>query len=364
VNIPKTSVPTNAAPVAAPAAAAADFPVVWVPAANGMVPANAIIGGKESGRSLPVCRARYNQGVHPGKVVGKNCNFGYGGKEVLAPQYDVLVGNPGLLKQSPQFVRWIAAQGGQVPPGAFFGAYEPGRPILPICQAPYQGGVHVGKVVGGNCNFGYRGLEVLLPQYAVLVVGRIPVMAATAAVQDASNPVAIAAALNQALEARMAALQSEVLVLAAKPTTTAQPGPTSANLEALMMDVQAKRAMAIDPQLAQMKASLQAAQAKTATIVAFNTQLGALKSVKLITTDPTMRAKLDVQINELSAQIESSGNTQKMDILRLQTLTNKPNEASDIITNLMKSLADTSDSIIRTMKSVEDNRASIPRNVS
>ncbi len=156
----------------------ADFPVRWVPAANGMVPPNAIIGGREPGRSLPVCRAIYNKGVHPGKVVGKNCNFGYGGKEVLAPQYDVLVGDPAVLMQSPQFVRWIAAQGGQVPPGAFFGAYEPGRPIMPSCQAPYQGGVHVGKVVGGNCNFGYGGREVLSPQYAVLVVERIPVVSA------------------------------------------------------------------------------------------------------------------------------------------------------------------------------------------
>ena len=145
--------------------------VVWLPAANGAVPPNAIIGGSEPGRTLPVCRAIYNKGVHPGKVVGKNCNFGYGGKEVLAAQYDVLVGNPALLNKTPQLVRWIAAQGGQVPPGAFFGAYEPGRPILPICQAPYQGGVHVGKVVGRNCNFGYGGLEVLSPQYAVLVVG-------------------------------------------------------------------------------------------------------------------------------------------------------------------------------------------------
>ena len=160
-----------AADKAAAVPAPADFPVLWVPAANGTVPANAIIGGNEAGRPLPVCRAIYNKGVHPGKVVGKNCNFGYGGKEVLAPQYDVLVGNPAVLNKSPQLVRWIAAQGGQVPLGAFFGAYEPGRPILPICQAPYQGGVHVGKVVGRNCNFGYGGLEVLSPQYAVLVVG-------------------------------------------------------------------------------------------------------------------------------------------------------------------------------------------------
>jgi len=178
--IPGTTTQTAPTPAAAAATAAvvADFPVAWVPAANGVIPANAIIGGNESGRTLAVCRAKYNQGIHPGKVVGKNCNFGYGGKEVLAPQYEVLVGNPAVLTQSPQLVRWITAQGGQVPPGAFFGAYEPGRPILPICQAAYQGGVHIGKVAGANCNFGYGGLEILSPQYAVLVIERVPVVSA------------------------------------------------------------------------------------------------------------------------------------------------------------------------------------------
>ena len=178
--------------------------VVWLPAANGAVPPNAIIGGSEPGRTLPVCRAIHNKGVHPGKVVGKNCNFGYGGKEVLAPQYDVLVGNPAVLNKSPQLVRWIAAQGGQVPPGAFFGAYEPGRPILPICQAPYKGGVHVGKVVAGNCNFGYGGLEVLSPQYAVLVVG--PVLPPTPVSQPQVGKVDIAISNTKA---SLIALQAE-----------------------------------------------------------------------------------------------------------------------------------------------------------
>jgi hypothetical protein len=189
----------------AASAAAADFPVLWVPAANGVVPANAIIGGREPGRSLPVCRAIYNKGVHPGKVVGKNCNFGYGGKEVRAPQYDVLVGNPAVLTQSPQLVNWVAAQGGQVPPGAFFGAYEPGRPLLPICQAPHQGGVHVGKVVGRNCNFGYGGLEVLSPRYAVLVVGSVP------------QPVQVSPGQPETLDVSIRNLKSTLAALQALP---------------------------------------------------------------------------------------------------------------------------------------------------
>ena len=332
----------------AASAAAADFPVLWVPATNGTVPANAIIGGNETGRTLPVCRARYNQGIHPGKVVGKNCNFAYGGKEVLAPQYEVLVGNPNLLKQSPQLVRWIAAQGGQVPPGAFFGAYEPGRPILPICQAPYQGGVHVGKVVGGNCNFGYDGREVLSPQYAVLVVGKNPGVSATG-----TGPVAIAAAQNQALEAIMAAVQSEVLVLAAKPATTNAPAglsssqPQGMDIESMLMAVQGNRANLLEVQLMN---EMKAVADKNTAITALNTQLGDLRAAKLKTTDPATLAKLDSQITEITAKIGSAGNAQQMDMLRLQSLSNKRNEAFDLMTNFMKKFADKRDAMIANMR--------------
>ena len=368
--------------------------VVWLPAANGAVPPNAIIGGNEPGRTLPVCRAIYNKGVHPGKVVGKNCNFGYGGKELLAAQYDVLVGNPALLNKTPQLVRWIAAQGGQVPPGAFFGAYEPGRPILPICQAPYQGGVHVGKVVGRNCNFGYGGLEVLSPQYAVLVVGKNPVVSATG-----TGPVAIASAQNQTMEAITAAVQAEVLVLTAKPATSSQPAPTPAvqstvpvpaakpaasaqpaptpavqskvpvpaakpttspphmspsmtimsteglDLETMLMATQMNRVNNLDEQI---KSQMRAVQAKTASITALNTQLGALKSAKLNTTDPATIAKLDAQIQDITTQIDSASNTQQMDMLRLQSLAQKRNEAFELMSNFAKKLSDSRSEIIST----------------
>jgi len=63
----------------------------WVPAANGAVPKGAFIGGQEKNRKLYVCRVRYKGGVHPGKVVGRNCNIGWGGKEITIPRYEVLV---------------------------------------------------------------------------------------------------------------------------------------------------------------------------------------------------------------------------------------------------------------------------------
>jgi hypothetical protein len=58
---------------------------------NGAVPANAVIGGSEPGRTLPICHAAYNGGVHPGKVVAGKCNIGYGGKEIVLTSYEVLV---------------------------------------------------------------------------------------------------------------------------------------------------------------------------------------------------------------------------------------------------------------------------------
>ncbi len=323
----------------AASAAAADFPVLWVPATNGMVPANAIIGGREPGRSLPVCRAIYNKGVHPGKVVEKNCNFGYGGKEVLAPQYDVLVGNPAVLTQSPQFVRWIAAQGGQVPPGAFFGAYEPGRPILPICQAPYQGGVHVGKVVASNCNFGYGGREVLSPKYAVLVVGRNPLSPTTAVVKGAANPVAIASAQNQALESTMAAVHAEVLNVAAPSAGTSG----SMDLESMLMAVQSNRASLIQTQLMN---EMKLVQAKNDEIMVLNTQLGQLKAAWLQPNDQAKFAKLDLQINDITVQIDSAGKSQQMDMLRLQSLSNKRNETFDLMTNFMEKFNDSRAGIV------------------
>lgn len=89
------------------------WPVAWVLAFNGTTPATAIIGGHESGqdgRLLPVCRASFKNDVHVGKLVGKNCNFAYGGKEMQALQYQVLVDNPAALTPFPYPEAWMAAQ--------------------------------------------------------------------------------------------------------------------------------------------------------------------------------------------------------------------------------------------------------------
>lgn len=134
----------------------------WVPARNGQVPPGAVIGGQEPGRSLPICRAKLGKGVHPGKVVEQNCNFGFNGREITVPVYEVLVGDA-------KSVRWVAGIGGSAPADAYAGGEEPGRKLF-ICRAPYRNGVHPGKLVGKNCMIGWGGREIPGPKYEVLTV--------------------------------------------------------------------------------------------------------------------------------------------------------------------------------------------------
>lgn len=65
-------------------------PLTWTPASYGNIPSNAVAGGFENGQTLYICQAIYNAGMHPGKVVGTNCNIAWGGKEISLPNYNVL----------------------------------------------------------------------------------------------------------------------------------------------------------------------------------------------------------------------------------------------------------------------------------
>jgi len=133
----------------------------WIAASGGSVPSGAVVGGREAnGQPLYVCRGSYRGGVHVGKIVGASCNIGWGGSEVPVASYEVLVGGAG---------RWLAASGGSLVPGAFVGGTEANGQPLFVCRASYQGGVHVGKVVGATCNFGWGGREIGAPAYEVLV---------------------------------------------------------------------------------------------------------------------------------------------------------------------------------------------------
>lgn len=129
----------------------------WVPSEEGQpVPRDAVRGGRERQDTLYVCRAAYQGGLHPGKLLAGKCLIGYGGKEVGLSRYEVLVG---------------AREGMWAPPGRNFeGALEGGREdgrVLLLCRADYSGALHPGKVVSGVCNFGYGGKEVSAREFEV-----------------------------------------------------------------------------------------------------------------------------------------------------------------------------------------------------
>lgn len=129
---------------------------VWV-SSSGAVPGNAIIGGQEVNRSLPICRGAYQGGLHPGKVVDRKCNFGYAGNEISVARFEILTGDGARLE-------WAA---GPSAPNMVVGGGERGGQLW-ICRAAYEGGVHPGKVIGGQCNIGYGGKEISLPGFDVL----------------------------------------------------------------------------------------------------------------------------------------------------------------------------------------------------
>ena len=60
---------------------------------SGSIPANAVNGGQEPGRTLFVCRGAFNGGIHPGKLVDGRCNIGWGGGEHQLSSFEILAGS-------------------------------------------------------------------------------------------------------------------------------------------------------------------------------------------------------------------------------------------------------------------------------
>jgi hypothetical protein len=126
------------------------------------IPTNAIVGGSQDNTNAMfyVCRANYQGGVHPGKLVSGNCSISWGGRELFMRDYEV------LLSDYP--LQWAEGNYGTIPHHAIEGGYEHHRKLY-ICQTDYKNGTHLGKVIGNNCNFGYRGHELMSPYYSVLI---------------------------------------------------------------------------------------------------------------------------------------------------------------------------------------------------
>ena len=91
----------------------------WVEMSEGdPLPGHTVIGGSQPhpAATLFVCRANYNEGVHPGKLLQGRCNIGWGGREISLDHYQVLV------SQHP--LAWVSASYGDIPNNAIEGGYQ------------------------------------------------------------------------------------------------------------------------------------------------------------------------------------------------------------------------------------------------
>ncbi|MEC4720735.1 hypothetical protein RY831_16345 [Noviherbaspirillum sp. CPCC 100848] len=61
------------------------------------------------------------------------------------------------------------------------------------------------------------------------------------------------------------------------------------------------------------------------------------------------KADISAAIGSIKSLIDAQGNSQQMDMLRLQSLSNKRNEAFDIMTNFVKKMQDSRSSILQKM---------------
>ena len=64
----------------------------------------------------------------------------------------------------------------------------------------------------------------------------------------------------------------------------------------------------------------------------------------------TTKGELDAAITKIKGMIDTQTNSQQMDMLRLQSLSNKRNESFDVMTNFVKKMQDSRSSIIGNMR--------------
>ncbi|QOS82182.1 hypothetical protein JNUCC31_15940 [Paenibacillus sp. JNUCC31] len=111
---------------------------------------------------------------------------------------------------------------------------------------------------------------------------------------------------------------------------------SSMDIETALMMVQQERTRLLDSQL---QAQIQNVQNRNQLIAELNTKLQAA-----IQSGDTSQAQV------LRGQIDALGNSQQMDMLRLQSMSNKRNEAFDVMTNFIKKMQDSRSSIIGNMR--------------
>lgn len=92
---------------------------------------------------------------------------------------------------------------------------------------------------------------------------------------------------------------------------------------------------------------------KTAGLELFNKNPGRDLTDKEMTgsmSGNTTKGEIDGAIQQIKSAIDSASNSQQMDMLRLQSLSNKRNEAFETMTNFIKKMQDSRSSIVGNMR--------------
>lgn len=135
------------------------------------------------------------------------------------------------------------------------------------------------------------------------------------------------------------------------------------DVETAMLAVQSQRASLLEGQLS---AQLEGVQNRNSNIAGMNDQLNTLRTdladleTQISNTDPkntddlnalkSQKSALQANIDNLKTKIDTESNSQQMDMLRLQGLSNKRNEAFDLMTNFVKKMQDSRSSIVGNMR--------------
>lgn len=129
--------------------------LAWVLGGAAGLPPGAMVVGVDQGRPAYACRVN-NDGVRVGKVVGEICLVPMSGAEVGFPDFEVLTGEPWLL-------RWPV--GGDLRPGRGLVAGDISGQRGVLCVVESMGGVHPGMVLNDRCHFGLAGKEIMAADY-------------------------------------------------------------------------------------------------------------------------------------------------------------------------------------------------------
>ncbi|MEC2078201.1 hypothetical protein [Metabacillus fastidiosus] len=122
---------------------------------------------------------------------------------------------------------------------------------------------------------------------------------------------------------------------------------TGMDLEAALMQVQSQRAALLE---AQLQLQIKDVQERNNQIAKLHNELQSLNTERANTADIEKIKELDAKIAATKGQIDTLSNVNQMDMLRLQGMSNKRNEAFDVMTNFIKKMQESRSSIIGNMR--------------